>query len=81
MTQESHPYLDSHQKCTYRGFPGGISGKESVCQHRGYKRHRFNLWVWKIPWSRKWQPTLEFLPGDWWATVHRAIKSWTRLSD
>ena len=23
----------------------------------------FNLWVWKIPWRRKWQPTAVFLPG------------------
>ena len=21
-------------------------------------------WVWKIPWSRKWQPTPAFLPGE-----------------
>ena len=30
----------------------------------GDKRHRFNLWVGKIPWSRKWQPTPVFLPGE-----------------
>ena len=23
----------------------------------------FDLWVRKIPWSRKWQPTPAFLPG------------------
>ena len=23
----------------------------------------FNPWVWKIPYSRKWQPTPVFLPG------------------
>ena len=34
--------------------------KESACQCR---RHRFDPWVGKIPWSRKWQPTLVFLPG------------------
>ena len=33
------------------------SGKESACQCRRHKRHRFNPWVGKIPWSRKWQPT------------------------
>ena len=42
------------------GFPGG--GKESACQRRRQKRHRFNPWVGKIPWSRKWQPTPVFLP-------------------
>ena len=37
-----------------------LSGKESTCQCR---RLRFNPWVGKIPWRRKWQPTLIFLPG------------------
>ena len=41
------------------GSPGGASGKESACQCR---RCRFDLWVGKIPWRRKWQPTLVFLP-------------------
>ena len=27
------------------------------------KGWEFNLWVGKIPWSRKWQPTPVFLPG------------------
>ena len=35
-------------------------GKESACQCR---RHRFNPWVGKIPWKRKWQPIPVFLPG------------------
>ena len=29
-----------------------------------HKRHRFDPWVWKIPWSRKWQPTRVFLSGE-----------------
>ena len=24
----------------------------------------YDLWVWKIPWRRKWQPTPVFLPGE-----------------
>ena len=28
------------------------------------KRHRFNPWVGKIPWSRKWQPTPVFLTEE-----------------
>ena len=32
-----------------------LSGKESTCQCR---RRRFNPWVGKIPWRRKWQPPL-----------------------
>ena len=41
----------------------------------------------KICWSRKWQPTPGFLPGNsmdrgaWWATVHGAAESRTQLSD
>ena len=38
-----------------------LSGKESACQCR---RHRFNPWVRKISWRRKWQPTPVLLPGE-----------------
>ena len=37
------------------------SGKESSCQCR---RPRFDLWVRKIPWRRKWQHIPVFLPGE-----------------
>ena len=40
---------------------GWLSGKESACQ---CSRRRFNHWVSKIPWRRKWQPTPVFLPGE-----------------
>ena len=43
--------------------PRWHSGKESACQCRRCKRHRFDPWVAKIPWSGKWQPTPVFLPG------------------
>ena len=42
---------------------GGTSGKESACQCRRHGRHRFDPWVGKIPWRRKWQPILVFLLG------------------
>ena len=42
------------------GLPWWLSGKESACQCR---RHKFDPWVRKIPWRRKWQPTVVFLPG------------------
>ena len=51
--------INSTQK-REQGFPGGSVVKESTCQ---CKRHRFNPWVGKIPWRRKWQPTPAFLPG------------------
>ena len=38
------------------GLLTGHSGKEPTCQYRRWRRHRFNPWVGKIPWSRKWQP-------------------------
>ena len=34
-----------------------------TCQCRRPKRHKLNPWVRKIPWRRKWQSTLVFLPG------------------
>ena len=45
-------------------FPGGASGKEPTCQCRRHKRFRFDPWIQKIPWRRKWQPTPLFLPGE-----------------
>ena len=62
------------------------SGKESACQCKRYKRHSFDAWIRKIPWSRKWQPTpVSCLEnsidwGAWRATVHRVAKSWAVLS-
>ena len=46
------------------GFPGGISGMEPAYQCRRQKRCRIDLWVGKIPWSRKCQPTPVFLPEE-----------------
>ena len=69
------------------GFPGGASGKESTCQFKRPKRHRFDPWVRKITWSRKWQPTPLFLAwkaswteGAWQATVHGVLQNQTWLS-
>ena len=42
---------------------------------------RFDLWIRKIPWRRKWQPSAVFWPGKskergaWRATVHRVAES------
>ena len=41
-------------------LPRWHSGKESTSQCR---RCRFNPWVGKIPWKRKWQPVSVFLPA------------------
>ena len=53
-------------------FSGSTSGKNLACQHRRCKRHGFDPWVRKIPWSRNWQLPLVFLSrksvdrGAWW---------------
>ena len=55
--------------------------------HLQFRKPRFDPWVEKILWRRKWQPTPVFLPGksmdggDWLATVLGVTKSWTELSD
>ena len=42
------------------GLPRWCCGKESTCQAG---RHRFDTWVGKISWRRKWQSIPAFLPG------------------
>ena len=37
--------------------------EDSALQRRRHKRHELDPWVRKIPWRRKWQPTLVFFPG------------------
>ena len=46
-----------------KGFPGGTSSKEPLCQCR---RHRcgFTTWIGKIPWKGAWPCPLVFLPGE-----------------
>ena len=69
------------------GVPDGTSDNESTSQNRRHKRRGLNLWVGKIPWSRKWQPHSSILAwknsmgrGAWWSTVHEASNSQTQLS-
>ena len=75
--------LNAHYKVKEE-LPGGLSGKEST---RRCWRYRFNPWIEKIPWRKKWQPTPVFLPGKTyrqrslvgynpWGT-----KSWTWLTN
>ena len=68
-----------------RERPRWLSGKESACQRR---RHRFNLQVRKILWSRKLQLTPVFLPGKSYGQRSLAgyrlagvTKDWIRLSN
>ena len=55
-----------------------------IClQSRGGRRCRFNPWVGKMLWRRKWQPIPVFLPGESHGqrslAVHRVAKSQTQL--
>ena len=45
-----------------RGFPGGAEVK-NLTANVGKARDRFDPWVGKVPWWRKWQPTPVFVPG------------------
>ena len=58
--QSSRAFFYFSLVISVKGLPWWFSGKESACQ---YRRHGFNLWIGKIPWRRKWQPTPAFLPG------------------
>ena len=52
----------SHESVTER--EGQVnSGNASTCQYRRLSRLVLDLWVRKVPGSRRWQPTLVFLPG------------------
>ena len=48
----------------YIRFRRGASGKEPACQCRRRKRRGFDPWIGEIPWSRQWQPSPVFLPGE-----------------
>ena len=53
-----HTYMYIH---IYKERPlWWLSSKQPTCQCR---RPGFDPWVGKIPWRRKWEPTLVFLPG------------------
>ena len=50
---------------SHNHFSNYCCSDSSVVKEFAFKcrRRRFNSWVRKIPWSRKWQPTPVFLPG------------------
>ena len=57
--QDGHILGLTEELCFFRAT-WWFFGEESTCQ---CKRCRYNPWVGKIPWRRKWQPTPVFLPG------------------
>ena len=80
-------YNNSNQDLLHTSWPCSCMahGKESTCQYERGKRCGFDPWVGKIPWKKKWQPSLVFLPGKsmdtgaWWAIAHGVTES-TQLS-
>ena len=57
------------------GLPMWLSGKESACQCKRLMRQGFDLWVGKVPWRKKWQPTPVFLPGKFHG--HRSLTGYS----
>ena len=55
---------DTSSLSGYNRFPRLLSGKESACQCRRCRRGRFDPWVGKLSWRKKWQPTPESLLGE-----------------
>ena len=67
-------------------FPGSTSGQELPWKCSRHKRRGFHPCVGKMTWSRKWQPTPVFLPGEshvdkgvWQVMVHGVTQSRIRL--
>ena len=78
--------LHASSSCTVIiGLPRWLSGKESTCQGRRFKRYGFDPWVSKNPGVGNGNPLQYFCLenpmnwGAWQATVHDVAKSQTRL--
>ena len=63
VSRNLQPILIKHVKMIVSGSPSYTSGKESACQRRRHKRHKFCPWVRKSPLEEKWQPVAVFFPG------------------
>ena len=56
----SYNNLPDIKEWVTNGLPWWLRGQSIYLQ---CKRHRFDPWIGKIPWRRKWQSNSEFLPG------------------
>ena len=72
----------------FRGFPGGASGKEPVCQFRRCKEMLVRSLSWEDPLEEGMATHSSILArrilmdrGAWWATVHGVTKSRTQQRD
>ena len=69
LTDASGGRLDSSQAFLPLSFGWGLGSSggtrvKSACQCRRSNGCRFDSWVGKSPWRRKWQPTPGFRPGE-----------------
>ena len=61
-TFEEQIFLEREYMCMYICIWASLVAQWSrICLQ--WRRRRFNPWIRKIPWRRKWQPTPLFLPG------------------
>ena len=71
------------------GFPGGSNWEESVCNAGELGLILGSeLWVGRLPWREKWQPTPVFLPGEFHGQrnlegyiLSIGLQSWTWLNN
>ena len=56
---------------TRMDFPGSSVVKEFTCQWRRCRSRWFDFWIGKIPWRRKWKPTLIDFP--WKSHGYRSL--------
>ena len=77
--------INSHMRRLFwrtRMFLWWLSSQESTREHRSC---RFDHWVGKIPWRRKWQSTPVFLLGipmdieALWATILKVTREWDTI--
>ena len=74
---EGLTHIHTHKSSLNRGLPGGSVAK-NLLANVGDAGNGFDPWVGKIPWGRKWQLTLVFLPGESQGQrSHGVAKSWT----
>ena len=74
---------DTSSLSGYNGLSWWLNGKESACQYRKCTRGRFDPWLGKLSWGKKWQLT----PNSCLGKFHRqsilagcspwGLKSWT----
>ena len=62
-----------------RRLPRWLNGKEFACQCRRQRRCRFDSWVGKIPWRRKWQLAPIFFLENFMEPVGLKSMRWQRV--